>query len=85
MSFNLHGHVMNEFEAIIPLKILLNSNLILYIVSLLIIFFTVPFISKRTSSQYQPLSEADDPSEDTEEPEALEELPGLESSIPEEN
>ena len=74
---------MNDFKAIIPLKILLKSNLILYIVSLLIIFFTVPFISKQTSSQYQPLSEADDPPEDTEE--APEELPGLESSIPEEN
>jgi len=69
-------------SAIIPLKILLNSNLILYIVSLLIIFFTVPFISKRTSSQYQPLSEVDPSSEDSEAPE---ELPGLESSIPEEN
>ena len=85
MGLNLHDHVMNEFEAIIPLKILLNSNLILYIVSLLIIFFTVPFISKRTSSQYQPLSEADNSSADTEEPEAPEELPGLESSISEEN
>ena len=73
---------MNDFKAIIPLKILLNSNLILYIVSLLIIFFTVPFISKRTSSQYQPLSEVYPSSEDSEAPE---ELPGLESSIPEEN
>jgi len=69
-------------SAIIPLKILLNSNLILYIVSLVIIFFTVPFISKRTSTQYQPLSEADPSSDDSEAPE---ELPGLESSIPEEN
>ena len=75
--------ITNDSKAIIPLKILLNSNLILYIVSLLIIFFTVPFISKRTSSQYQPLSEADSPSDYSEA--ASEELPGLESSIPEEN
>ena len=77
-----HNHVMNGSKAIIPLKILLNSNLILYIVSLVIIFFTVPFISKRTSTQYQPLSAADPSSDDSEAPE---ELPGLESSIPEEN
>ena len=82
MCFKTWDLFMNDFKAIIPLKILLNSNLILYIVSLLIIFFTVPFISKRTSSQYQPLSEVDPSSEDSEAPE---ELPGLESSIPEEN
>ena len=74
--------MMNGSKAIIPLKILLNSNLILYIVSLVIIFFTVPFISKRTSTQYQPLSEADPSSDDSEAPE---ELPGLESSISEVN